>query len=56
MRINQHIAQKQKINRREADELIKQGRIFINGKRAVLGDKVIETDIVEFKYRSGIKN
>ena len=38
--------------RRGADELIKNKKVFINGKLAILGSKVNETDIVEVR---GIK-
>jgi len=33
-------------SRREADRLIEQGRVFVNGKRAVLGQRIDETDEV----------
>jgi 23S rRNA pseudouridine2604 synthase len=46
MRINKYLATKDICSRREADELIKAGKIKINGKRAVLGDKVLEDDEV----------
>ena len=51
MRINKYLASKRNSTRREMDELIKKGRVFINGKRAVLGDKVTETDLVEVNFR-----
>ena len=35
--------------RRGADELIQNKKVFINGKLAVLGDKIKETDKVEIK-------
>ncbi len=47
MRINKYLAYKQIATRREADRLIEAGMIQINGKKAVLGDKVAETDTVE---------
>lgn len=47
MRINKYLAHKQYATRRGADELIERGKVFINGKRAVLGDKVNEHDAVE---------
>lgn len=52
MRINRYVALKQKINRREADTLIKEGKIFINGRLAGLGDKVLESDTIDYKYRA----
>lgn len=51
MRINKYLAWKKYTTRRGADDLIRQKKIFINGRHAVLGDKVIEGDVVEYKYR-----
>ena len=47
IRINRYLALKNICSRREADEFIKSGKIAINGRRAVLGDKVGEKDLVE---------
>ncbi len=49
MRINKYLALKKISTRRGADELIRQQKVFINGKRAVLGSKVDEGDKVELK-------
>ncbi len=49
MRINKYLALKKISTRRGADELIRQQKVFINGKRAVLGSKVNEGDKVELK-------
>jgi 23S rRNA pseudouridine2604 synthase len=49
MRINKYLAYKNISTRRGADELIKKGLVFINGKRASLGDQVKETDKVDLK-------
>ncbi len=46
MRINKYLAKKGLATRTGVDELIKSGKIFINGKPAVLGDKVELTDQV----------
>lgn len=52
MRINRYLAlKKHSASRREADELIKKKQVFINGRLAVLGDKVQKSDIVEFNFR-----
>ncbi len=51
MRINKYLAWKQYSTRRGADELIETGQVFINGRHAVLGDKVMETDNVEVKRK-----
>jgi len=49
MRINKYLADKKISTRRGADELIKQKKVFINGKVAILGDQVKETDKVEVR-------
>jgi 23S rRNA pseudouridine2604 synthase len=49
MRINKYLAHKGYSTRKGADELIEKQRVLINGKFAVLGDKVKETDVVEVK-------
>jgi 23S rRNA pseudouridine2604 synthase len=46
MRINRYLALKNYASRRQADSLIQSGYVTINGKRAVLGDKVNEGDTV----------
>lgn len=46
MRINKYLAHKNYATRRGADTLISEGKVFINGKKAVLGDQVTETDKV----------
>jgi len=46
IRINKYLADKGYETRRGADEIITKGLVTINGKRAVLGDKVTETDVV----------
>ncbi len=56
MRINKYLADQNICSRREADRLIEEGKITINGRPAQLGDQVSETDIVEVgdiekKYR-----
>lgn len=53
MRINRYLALKNYSTRRGADELIEKRKVFINGKLAMLGSKVQETDNVEVRY-SGI--
>ncbi|HEV7702380.1 MAG TPA: pseudouridine synthase [Candidatus Paceibacterota bacterium] len=49
MRINKYLALKKISTRRGADELVAGQKVFINGKRAVLGARVKETDKVEIK-------
>ncbi|MBY0110388.1 rRNA pseudouridine synthase [Patescibacteria group bacterium] len=49
MRINKYLAHTGHSTRLGADALIKDGKVFINGRRAVLGDKIQEDDVVEVK-------
>ncbi len=51
MRINKYLAWKKHSTRRGADELIKKGQVFLNGRPAVLGDQVQESDSVEVRFR-----
>lgn len=51
MRINKYLAIQKHSTRRGADELIEKGQVFLNGKPAVLGDKVRETDKVEVRFK-----
>ncbi len=46
IRINKYLAYNNFCTRRAADEIIKSGRVKINGQVAVLGAKVLETDEV----------
>lgn len=47
IRINKYLASHNYATRKGADLLIKKGLIFINKKRAILGDMVYENDIVK---------
>lgn len=49
MRINKYLAKQGISTRRGADELITQGKVLLNKKVAVLGDKVNEGDKVEMR-------
>ena len=51
MRINKYLALKKHSTRRGADELINKKQVFINGRLAVLGDKVLEKDQIEVRFR-----
>ena len=51
MRINKYLALQKHSSRRGGDELIIKKQVFINGKLAVLGDKVKEGDTVEVLFR-----
>lgn len=49
MRLNKFLAYKGFTTRRAADTLIEKGSVFVNGKPATLGQKVLEKDRVEIK-------
>lgn len=51
VRINKYLAEKKYCTRREADALIVAGKVSINGRLAVLGDKVAPEDRVEVRFR-----
>lgn len=46
MRLNKYISEAGVASRRAADRLVEEGRVTINGRTAVLGDKVNEGDVV----------
>ncbi len=47
IRLNKYISESGICSRREADRYIEQGNVFINGKRATVGDQVNVGDIVK---------
>lgn len=50
MRINKYLAHRGIATRKNADALITKGLVTINGRKAVLGDKVEEKDVVETQH------
>ncbi|TCW12464.1 ribosomal large subunit pseudouridine synthase F [Raoultella sp. BIGb0138] len=46
-RLNKYISESGICSRREADRYIEQGNVFINGKRATIGDRVNPGDVVK---------
>lgn len=46
-RLNKYISESGICSRREADRFIEQGNVFINGKRAAIGDQVKPGDVVK---------
>lgn len=46
VRLNKYLADNKLASRREADRLIAAGKVLVNGKKAVIGQKVEEDDIV----------
>ena len=55
MRINKYLAREGIATRRGADELIARGKVLVNGRVAVLGEKVHKGDTVELKGSSSPK-
>lgn len=51
MGLNRYLALKGYATRRAADDLIREGSVMVNGKVAVIAQKVHEGDIVEVKRR-----
>ena len=49
MRINKYLAIEGHSTRKGGDELVAKKQVFINGRLAVLGDKVLESDYVEVR-------
>ncbi|WP_245593736.1 pseudouridine synthase [Arenimonas malthae] len=47
MRVNKHISDTGYCSRREADRLVAEGRVTVNGQRAGIGTQVAEGDVVE---------
>ncbi|MDP1057498.1 S4 domain-containing protein, partial [Klebsiella pneumoniae] len=48
-RLNKYISESGICSRREEDRFIEQGNVFINGKRATIGDQVKHGDLVKVK-------
>ncbi|EMF0916561.1 MULTISPECIES: 23S rRNA pseudouridine(2604) synthase RluF [Providencia] len=46
-RLNKYISESGICSRRDADRYIEQGNVFINGKRAAIGDQVFSGDVVK---------
>ncbi len=55
MRINKYLAKEGIATRRAADELVTRGKVLINGRVAVLGEKVNATDKVTLRGKSSTK-
>ncbi|MBI5794579.1 rRNA pseudouridine synthase [Candidatus Uhrbacteria bacterium] len=51
IRLNKFLSTQGYCSRREADRLIEQGRVFVNNKRAQLGDQVTHMDSVRVEGR-----
>jgi 23S rRNA pseudouridine2604 synthase len=49
MRLNKYLAHQGTASRRESDTLIEKGAVLVNGKKAVMGQKVERTDVVTLK-------
>jgi len=46
VRLNKYLADRKLASRREADVLIAEGKVLVNGKKAVIGQRVSDNDIV----------
>ncbi len=55
MRINKYLAHEGIATRRGADELVARGRVLVNGRVAVLGERVNYGDTVELRDKSSTK-
>ncbi|MDP1690288.1 MAG: pseudouridine synthase [bacterium] len=55
MRINKYLAHEGIATRRGADELVARGKVLINGRVAVLGEKVNKGDTVELRGKASTK-
>jgi 23S rRNA pseudouridine2604 synthase len=55
MRINRYLAKQNHATRTGADELIKKGIVFVNGQKAILGDKVKKGDTVEVRRKEKLE-
>ena len=55
MRINKYLAREGVATRRGADELVARGKVLVNGRVAVLGEKINRGDKVELKGSSSPK-
>jgi len=55
MRINKYLAKEGIATRRGADELIAKGKVFINGRVALIGEKVQKGDKVELRSKNAPK-
>ena len=51
MRLNKFVALSLGVSRRKADELIEQGKILVNGDRAVLGRQINQSDTILYNSR-----
>lgn len=56
MRLNKFLAHAGASSRREADGLIEGGKVLVNGRKAVLGDKVNEGDTVAVQMKAPSDN
>lgn len=56
VRLNKYLSESGYCSRREADRLIEQGRITVNGKIAVVGEKITARDIIAVDNRQITQN
>ena len=51
MRIQKYIAETGLCSRRKAEEYIREGKITVNGKKAVIGQDIEENDIIKYNEK-----
>jgi len=51
IRINKYLARQGYSTRKDADRLVEEGLVIVNGKPAVIGQKVDERDVIEVRYQ-----
>lgn len=56
IRLNKYLSEAGVCSRRAADEYIENGKVFINGSAAVLGDRVMDGDVVTFQGKKVERN
>lgn len=56
VRLNKYLSESGYCSRREADRLISQGRITVNGKKAAVGEKITDKDIIVVDDKQITKN
>jgi 23S rRNA pseudouridine2604 synthase len=55
MRINKHLKDKGYTTRRGADDLINKGSVYVNGKRAIIGQEIETKDKIEIRGAKGVR-
>ena len=51
IRLNKFLAERMGVSRREADNLIESGKVFVDGEKAEIGARVTEKSEVKYRGR-----